>query len=215
MKTGVLIPTRGDRPQFLKHAFYLLERQLLSIDFVEVVDDKPRSQDKDITWRYRVGCERLVKKGADIIFFWEDDDYYSPSYLLKMYDAWEEEKPAILGVSYSIYYHLKLQKWVKIDHPGRASAMSTMVTKDIINVRWPRDSEPYTDLYLWKTLKGKTVSFPGVEAIGIKHGLGLCGGGGHTKSNWYSNYDEGFKWLGNQVDAYSLEFYRGLYNGKT
>jgi hypothetical protein len=208
MKVGVLIPTRGDRPQFLSHAFYLLERQLLNIDFIEVVNDRPISNQKDITYRYRIGCERLVKRGADIIFFWEDDDYYSNSYLLKMYDAWiENGKPSIFGIGYSIYYHIGLRKWVKLDHPERASAMSTMVTKDIVKFNWPTDSEPYTDLFLWKGIKGRTVSFETIEAIGIKHGVGLCGGGGHNRKGWYLNNDPGLKWLGSKVDDVSLDFY--------
>lgn len=211
MKVGVLIPTRGNRPQFLQQSMRMLERQILNVDFVEVVDDKPRSTEKDITWRYRIGCERLVKKGADIIFFWEDDDYYSNNYLLKMWDGWNENgRPEIFGLNTTIYYHLGLKKWRRFEHPGRASAFTTMVTKDIVNFKWPKDSEPYTDLFLWRGLTGKAVDL-GTIAVGIKHNIGLCGGNGHSSTSMYKLPDtKKMTWLSQFVDSESMEFYRSL-----
>lgn len=211
MKVGVLIPTRGNRPQFLQQALKMLERQLLTVDFVEVVDDKPISNEKDITWRYRIGCERLVKKGADIIFFWEDDDYYSNNYLLKMWDGWNENgRPKLFGLNSTIYYHLKLKKWRRFEHPGRASAFCTMVTKDIVDFKWPNDSEPYMDLFLWKGLTGKAVDL-GTIAVGIKHNVGLCGGNGHSSTGMYKLPDTSrMSWLSSIVDPEGMEFYRSL-----
>jgi hypothetical protein len=215
MKIGVLIPTRGDRPKFLEHALFLISEQTHKPHFIEVVDDIPFSSQKDITYRYRVGCDRLVNKGCEIIFFWEDDDFYSPSYIQNMLDYWVTVgRPKIFGINHSIYYHLKLQKWFRQDHPGRASAMNTMVTSSIINYSWPKDNEPFTDLHLWKDIPGRSVDIPVIKSIGIKHGIGLCGGKGHSSLHWYKNNDPGFKWLSKIVDKRSLEFYKDVANNR-
>jgi hypothetical protein len=49
-----------------------------------------------------------------------------------------------------------------------------------------------------------------VKSIGIKHGVGLCGGGGHKNTMWYKNEDPGMKWLASHVDKKSLEFYKSI-----
>lgn len=209
-KIGVLIPTRGDRPQFLQQALSMLSRQLLEIDYLEIVDDQPKSNEKDITWRYRIGCERLVKKGADLIFFWEDDDYYKEQYLLSMYDAWMDNgKPQIIGINNTIYYHLRINKWLQQFHPNRASAFCTAVTKDIVRLKWCSDKEPFTDIFLWKKLRGISLTMP-TMAIGIKHSIGLCGGNGHCKHEWYKHEDYNREWLSSHVDKQSLEFYNSI-----
>lgn len=210
-KIGVLIPTRGDRPKFLEHALYLLSKQIQKVDFIEVVDDIPNSNQKDITYRYRVGCERLVKKGADVIVFWEDDDWYHETYIQKMIEYWCScSRPQIFGVSFTIYYHLKIRKWLRQNHEGRASAMNTIVTKDIVNFEWPDDSESFLDLILWKKLTGRAIELASIKSIGIKHGVGLCGGGGHKNTMWYKNEDPGMRWLASHVDHKSLEFYKTI-----
>jgi hypothetical protein len=158
MKLGVLIPTRGDRPKFLEHALYLVSQQTQKPDFIEVVDDIPNSNQKDITYRYRVGCDRLVAKGADVIIFWEDDDWYKNNYIQTMIEYWCTcARPEIFGVSFTIYYHLKIRKWLRQNHENRASAMNTLVTKSIVDFNWPDDSESFLDLILWKKLRGLAI----------------------------------------------------------
>ena len=209
MKIALLIPTR-DRPQFLEHALYLISKQTQKPDIIEVVNDKPLSNQKDITYRYRLGCERLVSKGADVILFWEDDDFYSNTYIQSMLQSWSAcAQPQIFGINYTIYYHLKIRKWLRQNHEGRASAMNTLVTKSIVNFSWPDDSESFLDLILWKEMKGRAVDST-IKSIGIKHGLGLCGGGGHHRTMWYKNEDPQMKWLASHVDKKSLDFYVNL-----
>ena len=70
MKVGVLIPSRGDRTDFLKHAKWLLSQQTRQPDEILIVDYAPKTNDYDITPRYRYGCQELFKKGCDIVFFW-------------------------------------------------------------------------------------------------------------------------------------------------
>ena len=176
---GVLIITRGDRPRFIEHAKFLLSKQTRKPDVIEIVDDKPISNEIDITYRYRIGCERLFKKGCDVIIFWEDDDWYRNDYVQKMTEGWEMSgKPPIFGISTTIYYHALTNKYIHLSHPGRASMMSTMISKEAV-INWGNDNYAYTDMVLWQQLKGVSVAFDETIAIGIKHGIGLCGGGGH------------------------------------
>ncbi len=212
MKIGILIPTRGDRPKFLKHALYLVGRQTMKPDFIEVINDKPITKDKDITWRYRLGCERLFEKGSDVIIFWEDDDYYSSTYIQSMiYEYIKVGKPDIFGVDTTIYYHLKQKKYAIIPTPGRSSAMSTMVTKAIMDIKWPAPNHVWFDLYIWERMQGKTHHFNKPIAIGIKHGIGMCGGSGHFSLN-YKTSDPGSQFLKSIVSDYSLSFYENIIN---
>lgn len=211
MKAGVLIITRGDRPRFVEHAKYLLSKQTRQPDVIEIVDDKPKSDKVDITYRYRIGCERLFNKGCDVILFWEDDDYYSPEYIGTMLTKWIlNDKPKLMGLSTTVYYHAITNKYLRISHPGRASMMSTMISKEA-QINWGDDNYAYTDMILWRQLKGVSVDVKNIIALGIKHGTGLCGGGGH-QMDWskYNEHDQSKEFLKSIVDQKSFEFYCSL-----
>ncbi|MES2397943.1 MAG: hypothetical protein V4549_18165 [Bacteroidota bacterium] len=208
---GVLVITRGDRPKFLAHSKYLMDQQTIQPDIIEIVDDKPLSDKVDITYRYRIGCERLFKKGADVIIFIEDDDFYRNDYIELMVKNWlENGAPELFGLSTTIYYNLMTNMYTHLSHPGRASMMSTMISKQA-KIEWGEDSYAYTDMILWKQLKGVAVKLNETIAIGIKHGIGLCGGGGHTL-NWgaYNLHDATKEFLRSNVDQKSFEFYAGI-----
>lgn len=186
---GVLIPTRGDRPEFLSRAKMMIKRQTLQPDMVEVVDDQPKSEKPDITWRYRIGCERLFAKGCDFVIFWEDDDWYSSQYIETMFSKWVENgRPKLFGIQDTSYYHIGTKKYLSINHPGRASMMATAVSREISGIHWGDDNNPYTDIYIWKQVQGVTFAPDKKICLGIKHGIGLCGGAGHN-ANW-QRYDK-------------------------
>lgn len=197
IKIGILVPTRGDRSAFVKFAKVLIERQTVKYHSLLIFDDAPKSELPDITYRYRVGFERLFAAGCDVAFSWEDDDWYAPTYIEKMVSAWMEMgKPDIFGIDTTLYYHLITQKYLQIGHPGRASMMSTMVTKKILDIAWCPDNYSYTDMHIWGKMKGKAVTFPQKLCVGIKHGIGLTGGGGH-KTDWanYNSQDANYEYL--------------------
>ncbi len=197
MKIGVLIITRGDRPKFLEHAKYLISEQTLQPDIVEIVDDKPLSDKIDITYRYRIGCERLFKKGVDVIIFWEDDDWYSKDYIQLMCSHWiANGQPDVFGLNTTVYYNININKYVLLSHPGRASMMSTMISKEA-KINWGKDDYAFTDMVLWQQLKGISIKINETIAIGIKHGTGLCGGGGHVND-----------WKGYNLDDLKKDFLR-------
>lgn len=217
IKIGVLTPTRGDRPAFLHHSRLLLDRQTRRPDLVALVDEPPRSGEKDVTYRYRRGCEDLAARGADLIVPIEDDDYYGPTYLETLEREWlRAGRPPIIGYASTIYYNILTHRWARFNHPGRASMMATAIAAPALRgLTWCADTYPYTDLHLWTNLRGATIPLTDPPAcIGIKHGFGLCGGGGHT-SAWaaYRHDDPGMAWLRDRVAPASMQFYTGMTQG--
>lgn len=218
-KIGVLIPTRSkERKEFLEHALYLLSQQSVQPDFIEIVDDEPISDEKDITYRYRIGFKRLVNKGADLIFAWEDDDWYHKDYIKTMINLWYiYGRPDCLGFNQTIYYNIKERKYVTLDHPERASMFNTLVTKNIVNIEMCPDNDVWTDMHIWKTVKkSRTIKPPKTLCIGIKHNIGLCGGVCHTSISQttrrdYIIEDKNLEFLGNNIDENSLKLYEKYY----
>lgn len=206
LRLAVLIPTRGDRPELLANCLRMMAAQTLQPGHIEVVDDAPLSGDKDITWRYRTGYERL--KGYDLIALIEDDDWYALDYLETMVGQWQRQgRPDIFGTDYTIYYHLALRAWFTMEHPERASAMNTLI-KGGLSFPWCVDHEPYTDMHLWRVIKGISWHPDRHISMGIKHGQGLCGGNNHkNRANRYKNQDANFDFLRETMDNASFAFY--------
>jgi hypothetical protein len=213
IKIGVLVPTRGDdRKIFLLNVLRMIDAQTVRPHVIEIVGEAPKSNECDITYRYRTGYEKLCSK-VDVIFFWEDDDWYSPQYIETMLQHWDGMgRPDLFGTRYTIYYHLKLRKKFTMKHESRASAMNTML-KTNLKIHWPKDNDPYTDAYLWFTqshLKKKLFTPPTVISVGMKHGIGMCGGKNHV-DNLQRYNDEGLEFLKTTLDEKSFEFYNGLF----
>jgi hypothetical protein len=227
-KVGVIIPDRGDRPEFLLNCWRLLQRQTLQPHRIELVNDKPFSEKVDITWRYRKGYNRFCQEyrnggnphdkefeSVDVIAFMENDDWYSSDYLETMVKAWESAKrPDLLGTNYTIYYHLGLRAYFTMKHVERSSAMSTLIKPDL-SFQWPVDHEPFTDMWIWTRTKLTKKTFdPGRHiCLGIKHGVGKFGGGSHTERlDRYDpprgTHDHYGDFLKSVVDVESFEFYQ-------
>lgn len=221
-----MIPDRKDRPEFLKNCLRLIENQTLKPALVELVNDEPLNFDShgqlvndkkpDITWRYRVGYDRLRNKNIDAIAFLENDDWYAANYLETMANEWAKRgRPDLFGTSYTIYYNLIVKGYFTMNHPTRSSAMSTIIKPDL-NFPWCNDNEPYTDLHLWTkspSLKGIVFKPTQTICMGMKHGVGLCGGRSHTDRlhRYQACKDENFNYLASIVDKESLEFYKQIH----
>lgn len=217
MKVAVLIPDRGDRQTFLNNCLRMMKAQTLQPDLIEIVNDPPQTDGCDITWRYRTGYDRLRNKGYDVIAFIENDDWYSPIYLETMVNAWVENgRPNLFGTNSTIYYHVKLKAYFTMYHTTRASAMNTLIVPDL-KFEWCKDSEPFTDSYLWQRLKlnGKVIKPKELISIGIKHGEGLCGGHMHNDRLFrftdYGTQDPLSNFLKEKMDPNSFEFYSNFY----
>lgn len=209
MRIAVLIPDRGDRPQFLMNCLRMMAAQTLKPEMICVMNYPAESDKCDITQRYRLGYNYLCGKGIDLIAFIENDDYYCPEYLEYMVKKWEEKgKPDLFGTNYTIYYNLKLKKYFTFRHIQRSSAMSTFIKPDL-KFTWPMDHDPYTDSWLWVSsgITNKLSIEPGyIICVGIKHGQGMLGGAFHIDHlHRFINDDDDF--LQNNLDAESYKFY--------
>ncbi len=208
MKIGIIIPTRNNRKELLQNCLRLIDNQTIKPSHIELVDDAPISEKCDITWRYKLGYERLRGMGLDVIFLMEDDDYYSPTYLETMVNAWVKNgKPNLIGTDYTIYYHIGLFAWFTFYHGSRSSAMSTGIKPDL-EFNWCVDHEPFTDIYLWKTLHGIIFKPEKNICLGIKHGTTMTGGKSHIDNfHRYINKDQQKTFLKTNTDEESFNFY--------
>lgn len=215
IRVGIVIPDRGDRPEFMDNCLDMMNRQTLQPHITRIIDYKPVSDKVDITPRYRMGYEvmtaelKLSARRVDLIAFIENDDWYSPQYLEYMVEQWKKNNcPNLFGTNYTIYYHLKLRKYFTFRHIQRASAMNTFIRPGL-KFEWPADHDPYTDQWLW--LRAEIPNKLSIEpeyiiSVGMKHGIGKVGGEFHDSSlSRFINEDDGF--LKNNLDPESYKFY--------
>lgn len=217
MKIAVLIPDRNDRPRLLANCLRMMNEQTMKPDIVEVVNDAPLGPDVDITWRYRMGYDRLRGKNIDAILFIENDDWYHREYIELMVGQWESVgRPNMLGHNYTIYYHIKKWAYFTMHHDTRSSAMNSLIRPDM-NFKWCSDKEAYTDMWLWENLKGVTFKPYQHLCMGIKHGEGLCGGHMHTSrmtryEGELATQDPNKDFLRQTLDPVSFDFYSNYFN---
>jgi hypothetical protein len=230
MRVAIIIPDRGDRPEFMSNCLRMIERQTISQNkentvLTFVAGGDPVSDKCDITFRYRRTYEIITASAnqnifcPDVIACMENDDAYCADYLQVMIDAWEQhERPELFGTNYTIYYHLKIKRYFTFRHSQRSSMMSTLI-KPGLEFTWPKDHDPYTDQWLWMNnngIKSKVVFEPNhIICVGMKHGQGMVGGDFHTgRLDRYDpvkskgNEDNGF--LQNTLDEESYKFYSSL-----
>jgi len=183
MKIGVIIPTRGDRPEMLKTAIEQMKWQTLKPSYIHVLDFPPVEGVCDITKRYRLGYDFYRGKDFDLLALIEDDDFYRNDYLEVMANEWVRSgKPNIIGQTRTIYYHLKEKAWFIMNHTRRSSAMNTLVKPDL-DIKWGLDHDPYMDLKLWNQFYSKShhIFLPkDIICMGLKHGVGMSGGQFHS-----------------------------------
>ncbi len=209
VRLGVICPDRGDREKFLEQFHRQIARQTLKPTIVEVVDYVPESFNCDITQRYKRGYDVLRGKDIDVIAMLEVDDWYAPNYLEVMCENWlKYGKPKMLGLNYTIYYHLFVGKSFVFKHEKRSSMMSTLMRPDM-DIEWCKDDYAYTDSHLWKTVGGIVFNPKQIITVGLKHGIGLCGGQYHSSNlQRYNENNIDFRRLVGEED---YAFYRSLY----
>lgn len=202
----LIIPTRGDRPKFLQRCREQIARQTLQPKGCIWMDYAPESEAKDITQRYRRGVEQATRAGYEFVVFWEDDDWYHPGYLQWLVTNWQAKgRPDFFGVGETYYYHLGLESHIHMPHPGRTSMFCTLARLPW-RITWPADSQPFLDMHIHRQGKVITIPFPAdqVYAIGIKHGIGKTGGGGHNSRMSYKSGKKAWfsKWVGGDLPFY-------------
>lgn len=211
-KIAVITPHQDPKRKiFLNQLEKYISRQTIQPDNWIIVDDKTGLQ-KDITLRIKIGIDRAFESGCSIVLIMEDDDYYSTEYIETMLSNWNKlKKPDLLGIGYTYYYHIKIKKFHKLEHSGRASLMATLIhLPAMYRFKFPEDSFSFIDINLWRQLKGKTFNPIKPICVGIKHGIGNTGGIGH-KTDWALYKDDSDWKIFDSLLGSDSDFYKNIF----
>lgn len=204
-----ITPDRGDRPMFTNFCRQQINRMTLKPDHSYFIDYEPVSRNVDLVDRVKVGFDMARADGYEYAFILENDDAYCPNYFQAFKPAMDRGDD-FLGTTSTTYYNLKNKTWQKFDHPGRSSLFCTgFRLKAMDKFNWPRNSTVMLDLYIWAyaRLQKNMVKYFHKEpiALGIKHGIGLCGGKAHKIE--LKHRDEHYAFLKSSVDLEAFKFY--------
>lgn len=216
---AVIIPDRGDRPELLKFCKRQIENQTLKPTKIYHVNFHPETVNKfDLVERVRKGVEMAKADNIDWVIVCENDDQYNVAYLSNMFEAiLVNPQISFIGCSKSLYYNLKNNTYQIYDHPKRSSLFQTafkisaLKENSVLNgFRWPDNDDQFLDISLWSYADKNCMSLLHDQplAIGMKHGVGLCGGKGHRTR--LANDDIGRHVLKSLVDDESFAFYMDL-----
>jgi hypothetical protein len=208
-KFCVIIPDRGDRKDFTKHCLYQMSVQTVKPDKIYHIKYEPTSLIPDLIPRIRCGINAARRDGFDKCYIIENDDFYPINYFQKMqFDDYD-----FIGIVKTIYYSLLEKKYKIMNHQShhRSSLFCTGFRISALgDFDYPESTNRNLDMRLWEyaRIKGNYHLYnPVVMPIGIKHGIGLCGGAGHDITFGYDNDDKSLEWLKNNTTIKSYEFY--------
>lgn len=204
---ATITPTRGDRPQFLSFCKHQLARMNTKPDKSYFIDYTPKEPFGviDLVARVKEGVRQAQEDGFDRVYIIEDDDYYQEDY----FDDWFPPNVSFIGSNRTTYYHLGNKTYQEWTHDKHSSLFMTAFNiSALAKFEWPMDNERFLDISLWKFSYGKNTRWVEPKAIGIKHGIGLCGGKGHVQRNKFS--DQNSEWLKSHVDDEAYAFYQSL-----
>lgn len=203
MKFAVIIPDRNDRKELLSFCLHQLARMNTKPDKIYIIDYPPKDGNFDLVPRIKKGIAQAKEDGYDLVFILENDDFYPSDYFDSIPDA------DFIGENRTIYYNLKNNTWQEMKHPARSSLFTTgFKISALEGFNWPKEDERFLDIALWNHAQRKKKAFRETKAIGIKTGMGLCGGKGHVMR--MKNEDHKREWLKANVDEESYIFYQSL-----
>jgi hypothetical protein len=212
VKFCVIIPDRGDRPELTEFCLKQLERMTLKPDAVIHVNHLPwMCGVYDLVDRVKLGTTtaETCEDKFDLCFIIENDDFYPANYFERFAPFFEDYH--FFGQEFSDYYNLRNLSHNRFLHKDRASLFTTgFKISALNNFEWPANDKPFLDIEIWKYARHKKRKFIDTGAIGMKHGLGLCGGKGHRMN--MPNRDYKMEWLKARVDNESFEFYKSMAN---
>ena len=196
-----IIPDRGDRPEFTEHCL----QRLKAHDWIDIIHVcyEPVDNHFDLIDRIKKGVKQAKFEGYKKTFIVENDDWYHPDY----FRPFEED---FVGYQDTIYYHIKSKTWEHTFHPKHSSLFTTAFKLEALDgFIWPRPDTVFLDIELWKhAMRKKWLLKKGNPCIGIKHGIGLCGGMGHRQTFPFKDFQ--MEWLASKVDEKSLNLYKQL-----
>ena len=206
---SIIIPDRGDRPEFLKHCLFQMDKQTVKPDVIYLIDYKPKNGSTDLIPRIKEGIRRAEADGFEYCYIIENDDYYPDDYFENM----QFNEHDFVGIGKTIYYHISQKALTHRSHGGRMRSCLSFTgfrISKINNFVWPRDDFILLDIKLWKffNIKGNFhLYLPGNMPVSIKHGVGLCVTPQHNIKHKYEIKDNDFIWLRQNVRKESFEFY--------
>ena len=210
---AVITPDRGDRPDFLEHCRYQVQRQTVKYLNHFVIDYAPVDGVVDIVPRIRQGLKMAEAEGFKYAVIFENDDYYPDNYVEKIQRALMAGY-GLSGLSETIYYSIQNRNWRTFFHKGRSSLFTTAINlAEIRKYDWPEDDLLYFDRHLWASVLSKKLMMLPFPPIGIKHGEGFCPGNYHNnivngKQSSGMRADDKMAWLRRRVRPQSFEFYK-------
>lgn len=216
MNFCTITPTRGDRTELLANCKRQLARMNTRPTASFFIDYPPRQPGHpDLTERIMEGVKRAQAAGFDWVFIVEDDDYYPADYFDLDLGHLSSKGAKFIGEYSTIYYNLRNKTYMRWQHPRHSSLFTTGFRISALqDFGWPAGDHVFLDVTLWKYIVNLTKNLPGKHiretgAVGIKHGIGLCGGKGHRQRN--NNEDTvQMHWLREHTDAESFKFYHKL-----
>lgn len=206
-----ITPSRGDRPELLEFCKRQIDRMTVKPNRSYFITYPPVSKHPDLVPRIREGIRRAQEDGIDKVFILEDDDFFAPDYFEHFNFS---GKTDFVGSTKTVYYSLRHQKYTELHHRGRSSLFCTGFRISALSgFKWPDNNYVFLDLPLWTyAAKKKHIKFVEQDvrlyAMGMKHGLGLCGGKGH--SMLHENWDDRLEYLSRVTDSEAFKFYVGL-----
>jgi hypothetical protein len=208
MKIAAIIPDRGDRPELTAFCLKQLESMTVKPDFIFQIDYVPTGASAyDLASRVEEGVKQAREAGADWCFIIENDDAYPVDYFARympyLYDF------DFVGDTSTVYYNIRTRKHQTLYHPKHSSLFTTAFrTIALDDFKWPEDVDPrsrFLDIPLWKYAANKRRAFIVSGAIGIKHGIGKCGGVGHYMN--LANEDLDLTYLKSKLTPEHISFY--------
>lgn len=207
MNFCAIIPDRGDRPELTEFCLKQIARQTKQPERIFHVNYEPQTDGVDLISRVRGGVESAKYHGIEWCFIIENDDYYPANYFDRFTPYFD--KFDFIGEEETVYYNLRNLTYKTLEHKFRSSLFTTAFRVSALNLfEWPADTTPFLDIEMWKYARFKRRKFIKTGAVGIKHGIGMCGGKGHVMN--LRNQDNDLHELTRLTDEMGFEFYKKL-----
>jgi hypothetical protein len=207
MKFCIIIPDRNDRQELTNFCFDQIMRMSIQPDKIYHINHHPQSERFDLISRVRQGFNMAEADGIDWCFIIENDDYYPANYFERFLPFFESHD--FIGQDTTTYYNLTQKAYKPMSHNYHSSLFCTAFRVSALNLfKWPASTTPFLDIDLWKYARFKRRMFIKTGAVGIKHGIGLCGGNGHKMK--MPVQDKDLSWLRENTDELGFQFYKGM-----
>ena len=215
MEFCIITPDRNDRPLLTKHMFFQMERQTVKPQKHYHVNGDPTGPGFDLVTRVIKGIEQARADGFEYCYIIENDDYYPDNYFEHM----AFEGADFVGIPKTIYYNIMTGDIHPMQHAKNSSLFCTgFKISALKEFKFPPDYLISLDLDIWQYVHRYGHKYRYVDfdhpflPIGIKHGLGMPGGTGHTDGDMiFSDKDDNNRgWLKARIRPESFEFYKSL-----